>query len=195
MRSIKKSSQAICSLRRRWRRRWDSNPRDLAVYLISSQARYDHFDTPPCVFFARFFLFFMPGAETPSERTDGKNYGIFSFRTREKPHGYGLCAIRNAQSLRRFRVRAVMTTSIRFLGVGRLTDKGYYIRAERFCQCKSCYLQKMKQAHGRCFRTRSLLCAPECAVRPDSRTPGSAKPAPCAGCCGFRPRSFVLLYQ
>ena len=31
-----------------WRRRWDSNPRDLSAYLISSQARYDHFDTPPC---------------------------------------------------------------------------------------------------------------------------------------------------
>ena len=30
-----------------WRRRWDSNPRALAGYLISSQARYDHFDTPP----------------------------------------------------------------------------------------------------------------------------------------------------
>ena len=30
-----------------WRRRWDSNPRDLAAYLISSQARYDHFDTSP----------------------------------------------------------------------------------------------------------------------------------------------------
>ena len=30
-----------------WRRRWDSNPRGLAPYLISSQGRYDHFDTPP----------------------------------------------------------------------------------------------------------------------------------------------------
>ena len=31
----------------RWRKRWDSNPRALADYLISSQARYDHFDTLP----------------------------------------------------------------------------------------------------------------------------------------------------
>ena len=92
----------------RWRRRWDSNPRDLAVYLISSQARYDHFDIPPCVFFTRFFLFFAVGSETTSERTDGKNYGIFNFRAREKPHGYGLCAIRNAQSLRGFRVKSAM---------------------------------------------------------------------------------------
>ena len=30
-----------------WRRRWDSNPRALADNLISSQARYDHFDTAP----------------------------------------------------------------------------------------------------------------------------------------------------
>ena len=30
-----------------WRRRWDSNPRRLSPHLISSQARYDHFDTSP----------------------------------------------------------------------------------------------------------------------------------------------------
>ena len=31
----------------RWRSGWDSNPRDVAVKLISSQPRYDHFDTAP----------------------------------------------------------------------------------------------------------------------------------------------------
>ena len=31
----------------RWRKRWDSNPRTLADQLISSQSRYDHFDTLP----------------------------------------------------------------------------------------------------------------------------------------------------
>ena len=31
-----------------WRRRWDSNPRAVARKLISSQPRYDHFDTSPC---------------------------------------------------------------------------------------------------------------------------------------------------
>ncbi len=31
-----------------WRKRWDSNPCDLAVNRISSAARYDHFDTFPC---------------------------------------------------------------------------------------------------------------------------------------------------
>ena len=35
-----------------WRRRWDSNPRTgySPVYPISSRGRYDHFDTPPCIF-------------------------------------------------------------------------------------------------------------------------------------------------
>ena len=30
-----------------WRKRWDSNPRGLSPNLISSQGRYDHFDTLP----------------------------------------------------------------------------------------------------------------------------------------------------
>ena len=33
-----------------WRKRWDSNPRYISVYLISSQGRYDHFDTLPYMF-------------------------------------------------------------------------------------------------------------------------------------------------
>ncbi len=33
----------------RWRKRWDSNPRAREGYLISSQARYDHFDTLPFI--------------------------------------------------------------------------------------------------------------------------------------------------
>ena len=32
-----------------WRKRWDSNPRAREDYLISSQARYDHFDTLPYI--------------------------------------------------------------------------------------------------------------------------------------------------
>ena len=36
-----------------WRRRWDSNPRTLAGNLISSQGRYDHFDTSPYEIFLR----------------------------------------------------------------------------------------------------------------------------------------------
>ena len=31
-----------------WRRGWDSNPRDVSAKLISSQPRYDHFDTSAC---------------------------------------------------------------------------------------------------------------------------------------------------
>ena len=36
----------------RWRKRWDSNPRAVARYLISSQGRYDLFDTLPYEIFA-----------------------------------------------------------------------------------------------------------------------------------------------
>ena len=32
-----------------WRRRWDSNPRGIAAKLISSQSRYDRFDTSPYI--------------------------------------------------------------------------------------------------------------------------------------------------
>ncbi len=37
-----------------WRSGWDSNPRYREVQLISSQPRYDHFDTTPCIFIRRF---------------------------------------------------------------------------------------------------------------------------------------------
>lgn len=48
-----------------WRRRWDSNPRNLAVQLISSQSRYDHFDTSP----------YLSHHQAPRKtgRTDGEN--------------------------------------------------------------------------------------------------------------------------
>ena len=46
---------------------------------LSSQARYDHFDTPPCVFFARFFIFLRrdqkPLRKELTERTT--EYSIF----------------------------------------------------------------------------------------------------------------------
>ena len=41
-RKNKKQRPAGCCL---WRRRWDSNPRGIAAKLISSQSRYDLFDT------------------------------------------------------------------------------------------------------------------------------------------------------
>ncbi len=48
IKSVRRPSGAL----RFWRKRWDSNPRDLAIYLISSQARYDHFDTLPYINFS-----------------------------------------------------------------------------------------------------------------------------------------------
>ena len=32
-----------------WRTGWDSNPREIALKLISSQPRYDRFDTAACL--------------------------------------------------------------------------------------------------------------------------------------------------
>ena len=42
---MQKAHRLVCLLR--WRKRWDSNPRYREVQLISSQSRYDHFDTLP----------------------------------------------------------------------------------------------------------------------------------------------------
>ena len=44
-----KNPRRSLSSARKWRRRWDSNPRDVAANSISSRARYDRFDTPPCI--------------------------------------------------------------------------------------------------------------------------------------------------
>ena len=49
-RKNKKQRPAGCCL---WRRRWDSNPRGIAAKLISSQSRYDRFDTPAYIFWHR----------------------------------------------------------------------------------------------------------------------------------------------
>ena len=43
--AIKKSLPNVELSSDTWRRRWDSNPRGIAAKLISSQSRYDRFDT------------------------------------------------------------------------------------------------------------------------------------------------------
>ena len=60
----------------RWRKRWDSNPRAREDYLISSQARYDHFDTLPCIFIRSISEVFLK-FKIALERTDGKSSKIF----------------------------------------------------------------------------------------------------------------------
>ena len=45
----RKSLENIDFSRLWWRKRWDSNPRALADNCISSAARYNHFDTLPCI--------------------------------------------------------------------------------------------------------------------------------------------------
>ncbi|MDD6284629.1 MAG: hypothetical protein PUB05_04620, partial [Firmicutes bacterium] len=47
------------------------------------------------------------------ERTDGKNNKIFNFRTGENPEFTGFLSGANSQLYKKFRVRPVMTTSIR----------------------------------------------------------------------------------
>ena len=96
----------------RWRSGWDSNPRAREDYLISSQARYDHFDTAPYMFSRRFSSLFSDRKRLWKELTERTaNYSVF--RTVENPHGYKVFDGRNGQLPARFRVMSVMTTSIR----------------------------------------------------------------------------------
>ena len=53
-RKNKKQRPVGCCL---WRRRWDSNPRGIAAKLISSQSRYDRFDT------SAYLVFIAPPAQ------------------------------------------------------------------------------------------------------------------------------------
>ena len=96
----------------RWRSGWDSNPRAREDYLISSQARYDHFDTAPYMFSRRFSPPFSDEKGLWKELTE-RTANLFNFRTVENPHGYKVFGGRNGQLPARFRVSPVMTTSIR----------------------------------------------------------------------------------
>ena len=94
-----------------WRRGWDSNQCAIARKLISSQPRYDHFDTSPCIFIrsvSEAFLKF----KIALERTDGKNIRLFNYSNCKSPCKQGIFGGRNGQSARKFRVSPVMTTSI-----------------------------------------------------------------------------------
>ena len=87
----------------RWRSGWDSNPRAREDYLISSQARYDHFDTAPYMFSRHFFLPFSGEKGLWKELTE-RTANLFNFRTVENPHGYKVFGGRNGQLPARFRV-------------------------------------------------------------------------------------------
>ena len=60
---IKKSTMPFSAQCFTWRRRWDSNPRGIAAKLISSQSRYDRFDTS-----AYLVLLWMATGEIPLKR-------------------------------------------------------------------------------------------------------------------------------
>ena len=101
----------------RWRSGWDSNPRAREDYLISSQARYDHFDTAPYMLSRRFFPPFSGEKGLWKELTERTaNYSVF--RTVENPHGYKVFGGRNGQFPARFRVshlRPLEQLSVYFL--------------------------------------------------------------------------------
>ena len=62
----------------RWRSGWDSNPRAREDYLISSQARYDHFDTAPYMLNRRFSSLFFDEKRLWKELTERTaNYSVF----------------------------------------------------------------------------------------------------------------------
>ena len=62
----------------RWRSGWDSNPRAREDYLISSQARYDHFDTAPYMLTRRFPALFFGEKRLWKELTERTaKYSVF----------------------------------------------------------------------------------------------------------------------
>ena len=65
----------------------DSNPRAVARKLISSQPRYDHFDTAACMLMRQFSGFVQCGLKSmryTNARTLRKNYYIFKDSSRRK---------------------------------------------------------------------------------------------------------------
>ena len=89
-----------------WRRGWDSNPCAIARKLISSQPRYDHFDTSPCIFNVN-------RAFRKMQEKHARTILNCEIWTPEKPYITGIFGGWIDQSGFPFRVRPVMTTSIR----------------------------------------------------------------------------------
>ena len=77
---VKKVGANDIKLAPTWRKRWDSNPRAREDYLISSQARYDHFDTAPYMLSRRFFPPFSGEKGLWKELTE-RTANLFNFRT------------------------------------------------------------------------------------------------------------------
>ena len=94
-----------------WRRVWDSNPREIALKLISNQPRYDHFDNPPCVF--------RPSKTSKQtlqneEKRWRENGYLIVLEPTKNPYKSRVFEVGTSKYRRGFRVRPVMTTSIRF---------------------------------------------------------------------------------
>ena len=134
----RKSLENIEFSRLWWRKRWDSNPRALADNCISSAARYNHFDTLPCIniHFWGLITWFRVSpvmttsiplrvCQTRSEHLEPQKRGktkmlerrvrtakYLVFRTRENPWKQRETGGRKSLSCGGFRVSLVTTTSI-----------------------------------------------------------------------------------
>ena len=98
-----------------WRRGWDSNPCGIAPKLISSQPRYDHFDTSPC----------LSQHLTPEKHLGfwgelmGRTYLIFGFRSLRKPSkikGSGVRRVHKGDTISRAsrRIRTDFSSKIKY---------------------------------------------------------------------------------
>ena len=68
-----------------WRKRWDSNPRAREGYLISSQARYDHFDTLPYVWIICFSVLYAGNQNNWLEKAEKAKQDRFQVLSCETP--------------------------------------------------------------------------------------------------------------
>ena len=96
-----------------WRRGWDSNPCAIARKLISSQPRYDHFDTSPCMSNTVRTPWTSKKRKTKMLERRVRTAKYLVFRTRENPWKQRETGGRKSLSCGGFRVSPVMTTSRR----------------------------------------------------------------------------------
>ena len=99
------------NLHKHWRRRWDSNPRDVSVKRISSAPRYDRFDTSPNIN----FLYVKPSNLTKRKikaKFRAKQSEIAEIQNLKNLENTRLSGHKSSLRCITFRVRAVMTTSI-----------------------------------------------------------------------------------
>ena len=159
-----------------WRSGWDSNPRNLAVQLISSQSRYDHFDTAP----------YLSQHQHLGKRGElmGRTSKNIKLRIPEKPHkikGFRTGSYRVATAIssaaRYNHFDTLPCINIRFLGlitwfrVSHLRPLG---QLSVYLKCNPCS-GRMQEKHARTIwnfeiRTRTKPCAADIFSRRNGRS-------------------------